>query len=127
MMQQSNRAAVSVDYDASAIAHQIVDVAVDKKASDVTLIEIGKATTLADYFVIATGNSDRQIGAISAGIQQRMKEDGIALLHAEGLPGDGWVLLDYGQVVVHVFAAEQREYYDLERRWKEAPTVLTIQ
>ncbi|HLJ67619.1 MAG TPA: ribosome silencing factor [Chloroflexota bacterium] len=127
MMQQSEPAAVSREYDASAIAHEIVDVAVDKKASDVTLIEIGKATTLADYFVIATGNSDRQIGAIGAGIQERMKGDGVPLLHAEGLPGDGWVLLDYGQVVVHIFAAEQRAYYDLERRWKEAPTLLKIQ
>jgi len=126
-MQDSKQAVLPKEYDAAAIARDIVDVCVDKKASDVTLIEIGKVTTLADDFVIATGNSDRQIGAISSAVQERMKEIGVRLLQHEGLPSDGWVLLDYGQVIVHVFAAEQRAYYDLERRWREAPTLLKIQ
>jgi ribosome-associated protein len=127
MMQQPQPAVLPVDHDASAIARDIVDVAVDKKASDVTLIEVGKVTTLADYFVIATGSSDRQINAIAGGIEERVKEIGLRLLHREGVPADGWVLLDYGQIIVHVFAPEQREYYDLERRWREAPTLLTIE
>jgi ribosome-associated protein len=100
---------------------------VDKKAGDVTLLEIGKITTLADYFVIATGTSERQINAVASGVQERMKEEGVRLIAREGVPADGWVLLDYGQVIVHVFAPEQREYYDLERRWREAPTLLKIQ
>jgi ribosome-associated protein len=127
MMQQSRRSTVTGEYDAGAVARQIVDVAVDRKASDVTLIEVGRATTLADFFVIATGTSDRQIGAIANAIEEQMGEDGIRLFHREGLPADGWVLLDYGQVIVHIFGPEQRAYYDLERRWKEAPTLLRIQ
>ncbi len=126
-MQQPQTQVAPTEYDASSLAREIVDVAVDKKASDVTLMEIGKVTTLADYFVIATGNSDRQIGAIASGIRDRMKEAGVRLFQQEGQPGEGWVLLDYGQIVVHVFAEEQRQYYDLERRWSEAPTLLRIQ
>jgi ribosome-associated protein len=115
------------EYDSSTVARDMVDVAVDKKASDVTLIEVGRATTLADYFVIATGTSERQINAIRSGIQERMKDDGIPLLGHEGVSADGWVLLDYGQVIAHIFASDQREYYDLERRWNDAPTLLKIQ
>lgn len=126
-MQQPEARPTSAEYDGSAIARTIVDVAADRKASDIALIEIGRVTTLADFFVLATGTSDRQIGAIANAVRVRMKEDGIALLHAEGEPGDGWILLDYGQVVVHVFGEEQRAYYDLERRWSDAPTLLRIQ
>jgi ribosome-associated protein len=126
-MQQTYSNPTSHEYDASAIARAIVDVAVDKKASDVTLMEIGKVTTFADFFVIATGTSDRQIGAIASGIRDKMKEIGVKLFQQEGESAEGWVLLDYGQIVVHVFAEEQREYYDLERRWSEAPTLLKIQ
>jgi len=126
-MQQKYAPRTPAEYDALAIARSIVDVAVDKKASDVTLMEIGQVTTLADFFVIATGNSDRQIGAIASGIRDRMKEEGLTLLQQEGESGEGWGLLDYGQIVVHVFAEEQRQYYDLERRWSDAPTLLRIQ
>jgi ribosome-associated protein len=126
-MQQTYTNPATHEYDASTIARSIVDVAVDKKASDVTLMEIGKVTTFADFFVIATGSSDRQIGAIASAIRDRMKEDDVRLFQQEGDPGEGWVLLDYGQIVVHIFAEEQRQYYDLERRWSEAPTLLKIQ
>lgn len=127
LMQQQVSKRGPAEYDASAVAREIVDVCEDRKASDITLIEIGQVTTLADYFVICTGNSDRQIGALSRAIQERMRERDVTLLHAEGEPQDGWILLDYGQVIVHVFSAEQREYYGLEQRWKEAPTLLRIQ
>lgn len=115
------------EYDALTAAREVVDVAVDRKASDVTLLDIHELTTLADYFVIATGTSDRQLAALSRAVRNRMSEDHIPLLHGEGVPADGWILLDYGQVVVHLFAPEQREYYDLERYWKDAPTLLKIQ
>lgn len=127
-MQERQETRFPTEYDATAMAHLIVDVAVDKKASDVTLIEIGKATTLADYFVIVTGTSERQINAISSAVRDRMKDEpDVTLLHQEGVAADGWMLLDYGQIIVHIFAPEQREYYDLERRWSEAPTLLKIQ
>jgi ribosome-associated protein len=126
-MQQQKQAAFSGAYDAGTIGREIVDVAVDKKASDVSLLDIHELTTLADYFVLATGTSDRQIRAVSVAVQERMDEVEVVLLRSEGMPSDGWVLLDYGQVIVHIFAPEERAYYDLERRWKEAPTLLKIQ
>lgn len=126
-MQERKGLRIPGEYDAATVARHIVDVAADKKASDVSLLDVSKATTLADFFVIATGTSERQMGAVSNGIQDGMDELDIPLLHAEGVPTDGWVLLDYGQVIVHIFAPEQRAYYDLERRWKDAPTLLRIQ
>ena len=115
------------EYDATSVVRDIADVAVDRKASDVTILDIGKATTLADYFLIVTGTSDRQINAVANAIQERMKDLGVHRMAREGLPADGWVLLDYGQIIVHVFGQEQREYYDLERRWSDAPTLLKVQ
>jgi ribosome-associated protein len=127
MQQSQTQRQTTGEYDAAAIARQVVDIMEDRKAVDVTLIEIGKITTLADYFVICSGTSDRQVGAIARAIEEQMKAGGIKLLHEEGVPQDGWVLLDFGQVIVHIFTPEQREYYDLERRWKDAPTLLRIQ
>lgn len=115
------------EFDAPTIVREIADVAIDRKASDVTILDIGKATTLADFFLIVTGTSDRQINAVANAIQERMKELGVHRMAREGLPVDGWVLLDYGQIIVHVFGQEQRDYYDLERRWSEAPTLLKVQ
>jgi len=125
-MQQQEKAERGV-YDAAAVARKIVDVAVDRKASDVTLIEVAKVTTLAEYFVIATGNSDRQLRAVANAIREAMKDEGITLLREEGPADAGWILLDYGQVIVHLFDEEQRAFYDLERRWVEAPTLLRVQ
>jgi ribosome-associated protein len=115
------------EYDAATIAHDIVDAAVDKKAADVTLMDVHQATTIAEFFVIATGTSDRQIGAVASGIRDRMDEEDIQLLGEEGRPSDGWILLDYGQVIVHIFGSEERAYYNLEQHWKDAPTLLRIQ
>jgi ribosome-associated protein len=126
-MQTRTQQSTLHQYDAASIARLAVDAAVDKKASDVTLMDIGKVTSFADFFVLATGNSDRQIGAIASGIREQMKELGIHLFQQEGESTEGWVLLDYGQVVVHIFADEQRQYYDLERLWIDAPVLLRIQ
>jgi ribosome-associated protein len=115
------------EYDAAAIAHDIVDAAVDKKASDVTLMDVHLVTTIAEFFVIATGTSDRQLSAIASGVRDRMDLDDVQLLGEEGRPSDGWVLLDFGQVIVHIFGSKERAYYDLERHWKDAPTLLRIQ
>src|SRR5437660_7120604 len=117
-MQQPNQAAFSNEYDAGTIAREVVDVAVDRKASGVSLLDIHQLTTLADYFVLATGTSARQIRAVSLAVQEKMDQLEVGLLRTEGMPGDGWVLLDYGQIIVHIFGPEERAYYDLERRWK---------
>jgi ribosome-associated protein len=115
------------DAEALAFARRIVDLAADKKASDVVLIGVGELTTLADYLVICSGGSERQLGAIADGIVEGLKVDEIQPIGREGLPGAHWVLLDYGAVIVHVFAPPERDYYGLEKLWSDAPTLLRLQ
>ena len=115
------------DAEALAFARRIVDLAADKKASDVVLIGVGELTTLADYLVICSGGSERQLGAIADGIVEGLKADEIQPIGREGLPGAHWVLLDYGAVIVHVFAPPERDYYGLEKLWSDAPTLLRVQ
>lgn len=115
------------DAEALAFARRIVDLAADKKASDVVLIGIGELTTLADYLVICSGGSERQLDAIADGIVEGLKAEGIRVLAREGEAISHWVLLDVGAVVVHVFAPPERDYYALERLWADAKTVLRVQ
>ena len=92
----------------------------DKKGQEIAVIEITDQTTLADYFVIATGNSNTQINALSGAVEKAVEEqDGEPLLHREGHRDGTWVLLDYGSVVVHIFSKEAREFYSLERLWSD--------
>jgi len=115
------------DQAALALARRIVDVAADKKASDVLLLQISALTTIADYFVICSGGSERQLDAIASGITEALREDGQRPIGREGNAATHWVLLDYGAVIVHVFAPPEREFYQLERLWAEAPALLRIQ
>src|SRR4029077_13730917 len=115
------------DAEALAFARRIVDLATDKKASDVVLIGVGELTTLADYLVICSGGSERQLGAIADGIVEGLKTDGSLPLGREGLPGAHWVLLDFAAVTAHVFAPPERDYYGLEKLWPDAPTPLRVQ
>ena len=91
------------------------------------MLDIGQTSSFADYFVIATAESERQIRAICDDIDEVLSREGISLYRREGSNDSGWVLLDFGQVVVHVFAAPQREYYDIESLWSEAAPVVRIQ
>lgn len=121
-------APVAIDDQAAlALARRIVDVAADKKASDVVLLQISALTTLADYFVICSGGSERQLDAIADGITEALRGDGQRPIGREGTAATHWVLLDYGAVIVHVFAPPEREFYQLERLWAEAPALLQIQ
>jgi ribosome-associated protein len=81
---------------------------------------------MADYFVIASGRSDRQVQALSRAIVDELRDDGIKPLGIEGMRTARWVLLDYGGVIVHLFAPEEREYYGLERLWSEATQVVRV-
>jgi ribosome-associated protein len=109
------------------LARRAVDLAADKKAADIVLLGVGDLTTVADYFVICSGGSERQLGAIADGIVEGLKQDGARPIGREGGPGAHWLLLDYGGLVVHIFAAPERDFYQLERLWAEAPTLLRIQ
>ena len=109
------------------LARRIVELAEDKKAADIILLEIAPLTTVADYLVLCSGGSERQLDAIADGITDGLKAEGIRVLAREGVAVSHWVLLDVGSVVVHVFAPPEREYYALERLWAEAKTVLRVQ
>ena len=90
-----------------------------KKAKEIKVIEIGDLTTLADYFVIAAGTSNTQISALSDVVEEYLKREGEMALRREGYRDGTWVLLDYGSIAVHVFSEEAREFYDLERLWRD--------
>lgn len=94
-----------------------------KKGKEIKVIEIGDLTTLADYFVIAAGTSNTQISALSDVVEELLKKAGEMPLRREGYRDGTWVLLDYGCVAVHVFSEEAREFYDLERLWRDGKEV----
>ena len=95
----------------------------EKKGGEIAAIEIADLTTLADYFVIASGTSNTQINALCDAVEKALKEQGEAPLRREGYRDGTWVLLDYGCVAVHVFSQEAREFYDLERLWRDGKQV----
>jgi ribosome-associated protein len=97
--------------------------ALDKKALDVKILEIKDISSIADYLVIATGQSDKQTQAIADSVKQGLKKFGKTLA-VEGLKEGNWVVIDYGDVIVHVFRDEIRRYYDLDSIWSEAPIVI---
>lgn len=109
------------------IARLAVDVASDKKATDIVLLDLQGVSSIADYFVICTGNNPRQIRAIATAIDEKMSEVGLSAFHREGAPDSGWLLLDYSDVIVHIFSPKEREYYRLERLWSNAKTVIYLQ
>ena len=115
------------EQDALELARRIVDLAADKKASDILLLGVGQLTTVADYFVICSGASERQLGAIADGITEGLRTEGVRPIGREGAAGAHWLLLDFGAVVVHVFAPPERDFYQLEKLWAEAPTLLRVQ
>lgn len=96
----------------------------DKKARDIQVLEIADITTLADYFVIATGSSNTQINALVDNVEKVLHEEAQEEpLHREGYRGGTWVLLDYGCIAVHVFNAENRQFYGLEHLWRDGKQV----
>ena len=97
--------------------------ALEKKAYDLTLIEVGQFTSLADYFLICTGRSDTQVHAITQSIESNLAQHGMRPLSIEGYTAGQWAIVDYGDVVVHAFYEPVREFYDLERLWARAPRV----
>ncbi|HUS14707.1 MAG TPA: ribosome silencing factor [Chloroflexia bacterium] len=116
----------SVDPDA--LGRQIAQLAADKKAEDIVMLDIRALSIISDYFVICTGTSDRQVRAIARDIDEQLKKQhGLDPTHLEGMTDASWVLMDYGGVIVHIFDPAMRDYYKLEKLWAEAPRVLVIQ
>ncbi|MEW6269672.1 MAG: ribosome silencing factor [Thermodesulfobacteriota bacterium] len=97
------------------------EAALDKKGADLVLLDVREHTSIADYFVIVSGRSDTQVRAIAEHVEEVCRKAGYRPLAVEGLRHGQWVLLDFGDVVVHVFYAPVRDFYDLERLWAQAP------
>jgi ribosome-associated protein len=109
------------------LARRIVALAEEKKAADIALLDLRELTTVADYFVVCSGGSERQIDAIAAGIVDGLEKERTKPFGREGTAASHWVLVDYGSVVVHVFTPPERDYYQLERHWAQAKTILRVQ
>ena len=101
------------------IALKIVEVLQDKKALDVVVLDIHSLTVIADYFIIASGRSESQVRALYGEVEEKMREQGLEARHRDGQQGNRWVVLDYGDVILHVFHHEEREFYGLERLWAD--------
>jgi ribosome-associated protein len=109
------------------IARMIVEGAEDKKAADIILLDVTELTTMTDYFVICSGGSERQLGAIADGITDKLRDEGVRPIGREGGSNSHWTLVDFGMVIVHIFAVPERDYYQLEKHWANARTVLQVQ
>jgi ribosome-associated protein len=110
------------------LARSIAEWVGDKKGENIVLTDLRLITTLADYFLICEAPSDRQINAITENIRENGKiAYDLLPLRVEGKGDSGWVLMDYGRVVVHIFSPDMRRYYDLENLWNEAQVLLKVQ
>ena len=121
------KAAPAAERPAIDLARRIVELAEDKKAADIILLDLVGLTTMADYFVICSGGSERQLGAIADGIISTLRDERIKPIGREGTAASHWVLVDFGSVIVHIFTPPERDYYGLEKHWSEAKTILSVQ
>ncbi len=104
------------------VARKIAAAASDKKAKDILLLNMENLSPLTDYFVIASANNVNLVKAIADNIEEKLGEDGIFPSHTEGYPEGRWILMDYGDCVAHIFLEEDRDFYNLEQLWADAPS-----
>ena len=107
--------------ESSQLANKITDLIFNKKGYDVRILDLRKLTTITDYFVICSGDSDTQVKAIADEVDKEMRDEGIRPWHTEGYQALNWILIDFVDVVVHIFKKETREFYNLEKLWGDAP------
>jgi ribosome-associated protein len=110
----------AVTIDVAAAAHRAAALCVDRKATDVLLLNLKPLTDMTDYFVIASGTSDTHVRSTAEHVMAELKKEGITVYHVEGLTQGRWVLLDYVDFVVHIFHPSLRAFYQLERLWGDA-------
>ena len=109
------------------LALRIADILAETPASDTVVLDIRELSTFSDFFVICSGENERQLRAISEKVQEELREDGVRPQRVEGTPNSGWIVLDYNDAIVHIFDQELRDFYKMERLWAEAPRLLAIQ
>lgn len=122
-----NELGVKTIEDTQTLARRVVELAEDRQASDIVMLDLKPLSTVADYFVICSGESDRQLKAIVNAIDEGISREFGLDPRIEGTADTGWVLLDYGDVVVHIFSAALRDFYRLERLWSKATPVVVVQ
>jgi ribosome-associated protein len=105
----------------------VVDLLADRQAEDVVLLDIRQLASYADYFIIASAMNPRQMRALVETVGKELRREGIRPQHVEGAADSGWVLMDYGSVIAHLFSPELREFYGLEELWRAATPVVRIQ
>ena len=116
------------DYlNALELARAIVDALEDKKGEDILLIDIQDIASFTDYFVICTGTSGRMLDALASSVQETIREHHKRKGRIEGQTTDGWMVVDFGDVVVHLFSPDQRGYYRLEELWQEGKVLVRVQ
>lgn len=108
---------------AKEMARLAVEALEDKKAVDVRILDIGQISTLADYFIIASGNNRNQVQAMADNVDEVLAKTGYQAKQTEGYRNANWILLDYGDVVIHLFDEENRLFYDLERIWRDGEEI----
>jgi len=113
--------------ETATLARRVVDLAEDKQAHDIIMLDIHRLSTIADYFVICSGDNERQLRTIVEHIDEVVQHEFRLNPRIEGEVSSGWIVLDYGDVVIHVFSPEQRDYYRLEQIWGKAPPVVVVQ
>jgi ribosome-associated protein len=106
----------------------LVDTILDKKGSDITLLDIRDQAVFADYFLICNGENERQLHTLADTVREKAKHEAEVIAYGvEGEPQSGWMLVDFGDLIVHIFSPSQRNYYDLEDLWREGHVVLRMQ
>ena len=98
-------------------------IALDRKALDLVVLDVQGLSSVTDFFLVCSGRSTTHVATIADAIRDELKRDGMRPMHVEGVAGSGWILLDYGDVLMHVFLEETRVYYALERLWGDAPSI----
>ena len=113
--------------DAVSLARRAVAIVDGRQACEIMLLDLRNLTVIADYFVICTADNERQLRAVLKALDEELVGAGARDPRIEGSPETGWVLLDFGDVIIHLFSPEQREYYRLERLWKQAQPIVVVQ
>ncbi len=111
-----------MNYTTKEIAHKIAAAASDKKAKDILLLNMENISPVTDYFIIASAGNNILVKSIADNIEDKLAEAGLFAAHKEGYAEGRWILMDYGNCVVHIFIEEEREFYNLEQLWADAPS-----
>ena len=105
----------------------VIETLEEKKAEEIILIDLKEVTDFTDYFVICSGTSDRMLDSLADAVAERIKQDHEIIPKREGDPAEGWLLVDLGDIVVHMFSPEMREYYQIEKLWQQGKTLVHFQ